>query len=225
MEVKVMERSTFYWFKRGFLATALILLAGAALLQFTARAAAERSYANPNWEKVVYVEPDVILEGPDIDLEAYVRSKRSVSAAAYVSPLVIPAADFNRDSNESNYFFSFAGGYFGSGPSGGCYMAPVYLPVGATITDFFFSAYDNDGSSDIFAFHLRRIAKTSTETSVVLATLSTTGQSTNVQVLGSTTISAPVVSNDFTYYLTTCMFPSGDNLLRILAAWIFYTLP
>jgi hypothetical protein len=219
-----MERSTFYWFKRGFLATAFVLLIGAALLQLTANAAAERSHANPNWEKMAYVEPDVILEGPDIDLEAYVRSRREASAANYVSPLVIPAADFNRDSNTSNYFFSFAGGSFGSGNNGGCYMAPVYLPAGVTITDLFVSVFDNDPSANAF-FQLRRKEKTTTVSSEVLTTLSTSDQSIDPQILGSNTISEPIVSNDFTYYLTTCMFPSQSDALRILAAWIFYTLP
>lgn len=215
----IKDQSVRGWFKRGFGATLLILLVGAAVVNAAERAAT-RSAVNPNWEEQPYMAPDVAFAGPEVDLDAYVRA--TLSPESYTTPLIVPAADFNRDSNGSDYFFLFSGGFFGSGfNSGGCFMAPVYLPHGVTINNFFMFLYDNSTTNDISVF-LRRKHNQNTSISELMAGVSTSGASTNVQTLGDITVDSPVVDPNYSYFITTCM-QSGNNDLRIYGSWIYFT--
>ncbi len=76
---------------------------------------------------------------------------RQEASQQYVSPLVIPAADFTDDGfDPDSLFFPFGGGYFqGNSANYGCLVAPAYLPNGVTVTDIFVSVYDNDATVNI----------------------------------------------------------------------------
>jgi hypothetical protein len=211
-----------YWlhFKKSkwILITALlILITGVSLV-----AASEKLSSAPNWDAQDYYEPDVILIEPDLDLDEYVRTSHGITSESYVPPLIVPAADFNRDSNSSDYYFLFSGGFFGSGfNTGGCFMAPVYLPHGVTVNNFFMFLYDNSTTHDISVV-LRRKYNQDTTSSQIMGGVSTTGVSPNVQVLGDVTIDYPVVDQNYSYFITTCM-TTGNNDLRVYGSWIYYT--
>jgi hypothetical protein len=215
----IKDQSIRRWFMRGFGVTLLLLLVGAAVVN-AAEWTAARSAINPNWEEQPYMAPDVVFAGPEVDLDAYVRA--TLSPESYTAPLIVPAADFNRDSNSSDYYFLFTGGFFGSGlNSGGCFMAPVYLPHGVTINNFFMFLYDNSTTHDISVF-LRRKHNQNTSSSEIMAGVSTSGASTNVQTLGDITVDFPVVDPNYSYFITTCM-QTGNNDLRIYGSWIYFT--
>jgi len=160
----------------------------------------------------------------EVDLEAYVAGTLS-DPKSYTPPLMIPPSDFSADSASSNYFFSFSGGYFGSGSDGGgCYMAPVYLPHGVTVQNFFAFLYDNSAGNDV-SLTLRRKFNLDTNSSEVMGFVSSSGQSTSVQVVGDTSIEFAVTSQNYSYSVTGCMFDSTANALRIYGVWIFYLQP
>jgi hypothetical protein len=206
---------------RHLLARTVLLLMVWALLGVQPVAAWEDRPANLNFDFVQEAVPDVVIDDPDVDLQAYLEQQLGRAVSAYSTPLIIPGAAFNADSQSSPYFFSFANGSLNSAGSG-CFMVPVYLPHGATVNNFFIFAYDN-AASDI-TFNMWRKRTTTTDAPTVMAAVTTSGASTSIQILGDTSVDDPIVSSDYAYYVTHC-FLEATATQRIQALWIYYTEP
>lgn len=166
--------------------------------------------------------PDVVLP-PDTDLTQFTRENLGLAPEAYVAPLIIPAADGNSDSLGSPYFFSFAAGMYMYSTSTGCHMAPAYLPnsragVTVTVQNFYVFALDNHASVDT-TYILWRKNTLDTSNAEIMGTITTSGSSTTMQIIGDLTIDNPVTSDDYTYYVTWC-FNSDDQ--RTAGFWIYY---
>ena len=224
MDNQSVERT---WARRGFLATLLAVIAVALLFPQLTKADAPEEAQNPNFAvnaaaAAGAVAFDVSLP-PGTDLLAYTRESLNRGPDDYVAPLMVPAADFNGDSQTSDYFFSFGTGRYGAGD--GCHMAPVYLPHGGsgttvTVDNFFIFAYDNDVSN--ITTNLWRKQSGSTNAPTQMGTVTTAGASTSIQILGDTTIVDPVVTSDYFYYITWCWGGTGVQQ-GIQGFWIFYT--
>lgn len=166
--------------------------------------------------------PDVVLP-PGTDLLQYRRDSLGLAPDQFVAPLIISAADANGDSQSSDYFFNFGTGAYGL--TDGCHMAPAYLPHGyltattVTIDNFFIFAVDNGAAGNI-NFNLWRKDTLDTSSPTIMATVTTIGASTSVQVLGDTTVVNPIVSEEYAYYITWCR---TDTSQSVLGFWIFYT--
>jgi hypothetical protein len=158
----------------------------------------------------------------DVDLEAWVHENLGRAPEAYGPPLMIPAADFNGDSQTSDYFLSFGSGVYQL--TDGCHMAPAYLPHGGgtstvTVNNFFVFALDNNAAADV-TFNLWRKATQDTSSPTIMGTVQTTGQSTSVQTLGDTSILNPVVTSDYVYYITWCHTGTSEG---VQGFWVFFT--
>lgn len=161
---------------------------------------------------------------PDTDLDAFTREYLGFAPDAYVTPLIIPAADANADSQISPYFFSFGSGTYSYTTNSSCHMAPAYLPftrLGTTVTvnNFYIFAFDNNASFDT-AYNLWRKDTLSTAAPQLMGTASTTGAATTIQVNGDTSIDYPIVANQYVYYIAWCF--SGPDV-GIQGFWIYYT--
>ena len=66
---------------------------------------------------------------PGTDLLAFTRESQGLAASSYTTPLIIPAAAANADSQTSPYFFSFGSGSYNYATNSSCHMAPAYLPT------------------------------------------------------------------------------------------------
>ena len=119
-------------------------------------------------------------------------------------------------------FFSFGGGYVqGDAGTYGCVMAPAYLPQGVTVTDMFASVWDAEGAYNIDV-NLRRVDNF-TGTTATMATASTSGTFTGVQVVNDASITDPLILYpDYSYYLTACL-QSGNT--RLYSVRLYYTAP
>jgi len=131
---------------------------------------------------------------------------------------VVPAAEFESDGFlPDSRFFPFGGGYFQGGSGAyGCMVAPVYLPNGATIVEFFASVYDNDASAFI-EVRLRRVDNFAGGTDT-LGSAATTGAGAfaGIQVISESTIDQPVVSYpNYSYYLTVCLASADIRLYSV----------
>lgn len=134
------------------------------------------------------------------------------------TPTVVSAASFRSDGlNLDAGFFPFTGGYL-YGSESGCYMAPVYLPQGATVTQINGSFYDNS-TSNITA-NLNRVDNY-TGVVTAMAGLATDGESTSIQNEVDITISEPaVLYPNFSYYITVCL---NDGNTRVYSFRIYWT--
>jgi hypothetical protein len=152
----------------------------------------------------------------------------AATSGNYSSPLVIPAADFSSSgANPGNTFFFFGdeqnpnGGYVRGIASGvGCLKAPAYLPDGGLVDSFYAYVYDNESTYTV-SVGLNRV-RLSTGVHDLMASVATTGITDTIQYLGDVTVSPNVVSNQYSYYVTTCL--NGDKT-RLYATRIFYHLP
>ena len=213
---------TITWFKRSFLATAFILIVALLVLPRLG-SAQDRTSGNPNVDALVEAEPDIVIEDATVDLEAHLLERGILAPGQYTPPLIIPGADFNRDGAGSSYFFSFSDGSFQSGATdSGCFMAPVYLPAGVTIVNFFVYAYDNDTAE--LTLNLIRKQNNTTSGTDVIAAVTTSGASTNIQIEGDVTPDPQytLVDPNYSYSVITCMFANTEDF-RINGIWIFYT--
>jgi hypothetical protein len=133
------------------------------------------------------------------------------------SPLVIPAAAFTSDGGDPDgFYFSFGGGYI-NGDGTAFLKTPAYLPKGAIVYQVYASLYDN--ASGNVTVNLRRVNR-STGATNVMASVSTSSNSTSIQQRGDTSISYPDISYPtYAYYLTTYL---GHANQRIYSVSIYY---
>jgi hypothetical protein len=189
---------------------------------------------NPEWR---HVPDDNPPHDPGTDEPAGGAASTGVAGAAGGvvgqafggrPPLVIPAAAFtSHGDNVEDYFFSSqVSGFFGyirqDGTASVCLQAPAYLPVGATVTSVYGYLYDNHSSGDAWVDLYRVGNMTGAEDT--MASVSTTGyaNSSSIRYLGDTTITQPVVSDLYSYYVFTCFPSNGAIDLRLYAVRIFY---
>ncbi len=135
------------------------------------------------------------------------EGQATINAGGSLPPLTIPAADFRTDGgNPDGYYFLFAGGYLrGLDTEGACMQAPVYLPNGVTVTEFWMSAIDNYNGYDLYVA-LNRVSNASGTPSEEMAAVNTYGNYTYVQNPGDTTIAYPVVDYPYySYFLSMCL--------------------
>jgi hypothetical protein len=121
----------------------------------------------------------------------------------------IPAAAFHSDGNYPDcFFFSFYSGYITTTLSSNCCVStPVHVPEGAVIYQVWISAIDNSGSSNQ-SLRLFRVNK-NTGTVDIMATVSTSGQSTSIRHFYDISIDNPtVVYPNYAYYIGTCLRPN-----------------
>lgn len=160
------------------------------------------------------IDDSVSVDGQPLDGGAHPE--------AYGSPWLIPGGAFRDDGfYPGNMFFSFSGGYIrGDEPDPGssCVQAPVYLPFGATVTDFWASVMDNSAANDWWGY-LYRVDNYSGVVDT-MATLSTTGADTNIDNPGDSTITFPVVDSTHSYYIGSCLY---DTNIHLFGQRAYYT--
>ena len=169
-----------------------------------------------NWEAMVPADTAAQIPEPG-------QSAQEEMYAAYISPLIIPAADFSSDGYDPDgFFFSFAGGYVdGTGSTGTvCLKAPAYLPNGATVVSAYASVYDNEPSG-VITLNLRRV-NTLTGANDVMAVLFTASDSSIIESIGDTSIENANVWNNYAYYVTLCLQHAEHRLYSVR---IYYTGP
>jgi hypothetical protein len=169
------------------------------------------------------IDASMLSDSDDANVapQTAVQLEEQLIADDYVSPLVIPAADFTADgANPDSLYFPFSGGYFqGDSENYGCMVAPAYLPDGATITDMFATVYDDDTTYN-FSISLRRVDNFAGGTDT-MATASSSGDYAGLTTINDATIDDPlIVSPDYSYYVTTCAL-SGN--MRLYSVRLYYT--
>ncbi len=137
-----------------------------------------------------------------------------LSAPKYFgSPMVIPAAAFINDGfGPGSYFFSFDGRLYAEGGTSSCLYAPVHLPYDAEVYWFCATLYDNS-ASDI-SVQLRRCYG-STGASEIMATVTSSVQQTTPTAPCTSTITSPIVSTSYEYYLTVCLFDTTEGIYGV----------
>jgi hypothetical protein len=135
------------------------------------------------------------------------------------SPLVVPAAAFDADAQSSEYYFTFGGGYLYPQGIGGCFEAPVYLPESLEIFRLRAMLFDN--TPEDFTISLVRKENMNTFVAQTLASVTTSGQSTQIAVLQDDTILNPAISRDYSYFITGC-WTSVSSSQRLYAVEVHY---
>ena len=140
----------------------------------------------------------------------------------YASPLFVPAADFRTDGlypEAQSYSLS---GYWKGDSLGGVYlMAPIWLPHGAVINSVWLFAVDDDDScsSQDVTLWMQRVDNY-TGSVDAMATMSTTGSTTNMQTPYEGNPTHPTIAYpDFSYWLTVRVCSLDHELY---GAMIFY---
>jgi hypothetical protein len=138
-----------------------------------------------------------------------------IAGQPFLSPLVIPAADFRNDGFSPNsYFFPFGGGYIQSQGSTACMMAPAYLPQGATATQMSVSIYDNGGTTrpSLYLYRVDNFGGTV----VTMGSVATTATSTSIRVISDASILFPSVSYPtYSYYVAGCLYSVDQHLYSV----------
>ncbi len=147
-----------------------------------------------------------------------------VAGAPFLSPLVIPAADFRNDGGSPNgYYFPFTGGYIESQLGTVFMMAPAYLPQGATVTQMSVTFYDNP--LVLVSRPWVALYRADNFSGVVdtMGSVTTTATSTSNQTISDTTILFPIVAYPtYSYYVGTGLFNSAQ---RIYSVRLYYSGP
>jgi hypothetical protein len=134
--------------------------------------------------------------------------------------LVIPGADFRSDGvDPDGFFFSFFGGYLvgeDDVASNTCLMAPVYLPDGVTISDYYATIVDNSTTLKIWLGLYRLDNYTGEVVQIGYAETTADYASPNLVTIYDYTISDPLVTYpSFSYYVGTCIEDSDIHLYSV----------
>jgi hypothetical protein len=139
---------------------------------------------------------------------------------------VVPIAAFRNDGDSGNGWFNlFSGGYIENQSSGFiCFMAPIYPPDGATLTQFRFTFRDDNAANDLYVF-LDRVNLT-TGSIETPAGGAVSGYDNPTPTEAFSTVVDPdlaIVSNAYAYYVDTCMPGGVSSEIRLYGARLFYT--
>ena len=104
---------------------------------------------------------------------------------------------------------------------------PVYLPEGATITEFRIYGFDysSGNNMNLLAQLHRKAINDPYGVYIALVSFASAGSSGSVQNASATSISNPIINNNYQYWITvqfTCT--AQDYLLRFYGCRIAYTL-
>jgi hypothetical protein len=187
--------------------------------RFTAQAQGE----NPNADLARSLER---TEGQvmAVDDAFPIGPQSTMSGAEY-----IPPSAFRHDGNTpaSGYRFWVYEGYIHNNSSDSmCLAAPVYVPHGATITQFSIFFVDDHATSDVWAdLWRRRHASTPTSTAEWVAGVAFPGFDVPTHWIGWTTAIEPgteTVSYDYGYYISFCFGPDTGLEQRIYGFRVNY---
>ncbi len=109
------------------------------------------------------------------------------------------------------------------------YSAPVYLPDGATVTNFEAYVVDEDATYNISLCQLWRSTSTvGTQygtSSTMAQTSATSGSNTNIQILSDNTITSPLIDNaNYYYFVRFGGVYTGNQNIRLSRFVITYTI-
>jgi hypothetical protein len=132
--------------------------------------------------------------------------------------LLVPGSAFRSDGDitASTYFY-FSEGYWEGSSGIPCFEAPAYLPINAKVSEFLFSAFDNDVANNVWMIFYKINNFTGDVTQ--LAYLSTTGASPTIQKPYVSFTPEVVSYPTYSYYLGTCL---GSDLTRLYSAQLWY---
>lgn len=171
-------------------------------------AAAEATAESPNHE---YLS---LLRAPSQQMTPEEES----APDGFTSPTVVSAADFRNDGGSvGSQSFLFSGGYM-SGGTGGCFMAPVYVPGDATITQLSGTVYDDDAASNVAVvlFRVQNYYGVVTP----LGGISSAGHPLGLLNLSDTSIVEPLVTYPHhSYYLATCLDNPDQRIYSFRIYW------
>ncbi len=133
------------------------------------------------------------------------------------SPYVVSSAEWRSDgdSMEGYYYYFNRGGWRSNGGTV-CMMAPVFLKTGVTIFEYWVTITDDDAAQNV-TIYLKRVDNYDGVVETVASVVSS--GDIGLQNLFKFDL-AHVVSQDHSYYLTTCS--SSTNIL-VHQARIWYT--
>ena len=161
-----------------------------------------------------------------VTFEKLHNSARGIGSNGFIT---IPASQFNSSSDNNDYYISFSGGHLRNDIASTllCYVAPVLLPFGVTVTSLEGFVVDNSTSVGFSSFNLRRKTVTSTASAVTMASTATTSNadsSASVVTLADSSIADAVVDNaDYAYSIDVCITSDSDvQLMKIFGARITY---
>ena len=166
----------------------------------------------------------------DGDLKAPISGQSTNSGAEF-----IPASAFRHDGFTglaNDYLYWPTGGYIRNNSANDvCLSAPVYVPDGATLTEFSIYVLDNDPSinlsedpPDRIHFWRKNLASPTTSAEA-LATAFIPGVVADTFIRRWFIGISGTVSNDYGYYTTFC-FPADTGLdILVYGARVDYTLP
>lgn len=143
-----------------------------------------------------------------------------------------PSSAFAQSSpSETDTFTNTSNGYMylssGTSPYDVNLIAPVNLPDAAVVTEVFAFFYDNSADDMTYKIYLKRRGVTSTTVSNMATLLgNTTGASTNVEYVSTTSITNPTIDNTKgQYYIfISLQISSIDANVRFYGITIRYTL-
>jgi len=182
-------------------------------------ASAPEVMMSPEDERAMAAQmPPSKLSNGEFDVAEDLVAQSDVGTQAYVSPLVIPAAEFAYSGVGSPYNFTFTGGYVYGGYS--CGMAPLYLPHGAKVQIIAATLYDNSDPDSVRIYVYR--VHNSTGIVQQMGYVSTLGllPSTSLRFPYDDTIDYSTINYpDYSYYAYGCM---DSNQTRIYSLRVYY---
>ena len=160
----------------------------------------------------------ILIEGAPVLTSHKVGDRLMVSINPY---------EFRGDTSSSNdsLFYSFSDLMLWL-TGGACLQAPVNLPHGATVTAVWATMFDNDAND--WTFYLAR-ADTGpfapSSPSELMATVTTTGASTDLQNPGDDTIDFPLIDNyNYNYSIFSCASPAVGWNFAMSDIRIYYSV-
>ncbi len=135
------------------------------------------------------------------------------------TPLVISAADFRNNGNDREAFYFSPNGYLTGEGSIVLMIAPVYLPNDATVQTLAAHVYDNSMScaNPNITLWLNRVGAGTGTGMENMASVSTSGATSSMQTISTSSVSHPVVDNlRYTYYAAVMMCSNSHELHSVV---------
>lgn len=135
---------------------------------------------------------------------------------------------FRNDGDSVDGWFNlFSGGYIqNNGSNAACFMAPVYPPNGATLTQFRLSLLDQSSDKNLQFLRLHRVRLATGAVNLVAGGGPVSWNSPTAIELyftGGITPGTEVVSNAYAYYVDLCFDPASSTDILFYGARLFYT--
>ena len=160
------------------------------------------------------------------------QAAQEPAAASSESSVLVPAADFNDDGGATqDYIYDDMGGYtYPYSDTRICMQAPVYLPAGATVTEFGGYVLDDTNLARVDPVELWRVkylegtAFDAGSQRMASTNTTDTGKVNTVQWISDTSIDHGLVDTaTYSYYAFVCIDGDHGNSLRLYAVEALYT--